>query len=134
MVFYYILAALLGLIGLWYLMIAVLGLIPKIRATTVGVLTKANTYKKVKARYGTIPFLTEYEYSYKVNGKEYKYSTFGYHRKNILMRKVSIVYVKWCPKHAYPNKFTGLKEWILGIGWLIIGAMFIYAITKTYFG
>lgn len=60
------------IIGLWNLLIAILGLFPQCLSTTIGTLSNTKTHKNVKGRWGTsIPTLTNYAYSYEVNGNKY---------------------------------------------------------------
>ncbi len=120
--FYIVIVAAAVLIGLWNLMIAVFGCFPKFRAVAVGTLTKAKTYRNVPARYGRrIPILTRYTYTYTVNGKQYRYSGEGIYTKRRLFSKASMVYVKWFPRHAYPHKFKGTTQWVLGLTMLFLG-------------
>ena len=113
-------------IGLWNLVIAILGLFPQCRSTAVGTLINTKTRKNVKGRWGTsIPSLTSYVYRYCVNGKAYRYSGQEMHTKRHLRPKTSMVYVKWFPRHAYPNKFKGEKEWVIAFVMLLIGILAI---------
>ena len=115
-------------IGLWNLLIAVLGLFPGFHCTAVGSLEKTHTYKNVRTKSGIrIPNVTKYTYIYTVNGREYKYTSEGQHTKRRLPRKVTIVYVKWFPRHGYPDKFKGTKEWIMSICMLFYGIMLLLA-------
>ena len=127
---YLIFVAIVILIGLWNLMIAILGLFPRFLDTAVGTLTKANTKKNVRSRHGyLIPILTRYAYTYNVKGKEYHYSGEGLHSKRRLLPKTSMVFVKWFPRRAYPNEFKGTTEWVLGLFMLFMGLLFIWVIT-----
>ena len=121
------LAAVIIFIGAWNLMIAVLGFIPKLRSTAVGTLSKANTKKNVLTRHGyRIPIVTRYGYTYTVKGKTYRYSSQGHHSKRHLLPKVTMVFVKWFPWRAYPNKFTGTNEWAIGLCMLFMGVVLIW--------
>lgn len=112
------------LIGLWNLIIAILGCFPQFRSTAVGTLAKANSKKNVRTRHGGIlPIQTRYTYTYTVGGKEYRYASEYHHGKRRLLPKVPMVYVKWFPRHAYPYKFKGTTEWVLGIMYLFGGIM-----------
>ena len=122
-----VIAALFGLIGLWNLMIAVLGLFPKCRATAVGTLASSNTRRNVPGfRRSKIPIQTHYIYVYTVHAKQYRYASTGSHTKSRLFPKVTMVYVKWFPCCAYPEKFTGIRQWVmavvmfLGMGYFIL--------------
>lgn len=127
--YYIIIIAVAIAIGLWNLMIAILGLFPQFLCTAVGTLTKANTKKNIRTRHGhRIPNLTRYRYTYKVNGKEYQYSSEEIYSKHRLLPKISIVFVKWFPRRAYPNEFKGTNEWIIGLCMLFMG-MIVWAIT-----
>ncbi len=121
------------LVGLYYLTIAILGLFPKFRATAVGTLSKAKTYKHVPKRHGgTIPHLTKYVYLYTVNGKVYRHKGEGRYSKRRLHPKGQIVYVKGFPRHAYLNKFRGEKEWIWGVTLLICGLMLLVVLFRNF--
>lgn len=125
---YMVLVAAFILIGLWNLMIAVLGCFPKFQSTAVGTLAKANSKKNVRTRHGwIIPIQTRYTYTYTVGGKEYRYASEDHHGKRRLLSKAPMVYVKWFPRHAYPYKFKGTTEWVLGIMSLFGGIMCLIA-------
>ncbi|MBE6629352.1 MAG: hypothetical protein E7624_00700 [Ruminococcaceae bacterium] len=114
-------------IGAWNITIAVLGLFPKFRANAVGVLTKAHNYRNVEGRSGhRIPLLSRYTYSYTVNGKNYRYTNERFYSKRRLFSKVNLVYVKWFPRHAYPNRFKGTNEWLWGISLSFLGLTFLF--------
>ncbi len=127
---YFILIALSAfaiLIGLWNMIIAVLGCFPKCRADALGTLAKTITMKNISRRHGGyIPMVTKYTYIYTVNGKQYKYSGEKKIHKRRLLSNITVVYVKGFPRHAYPNKFTGLKEWGSGICLILVGSMFLW--------
>lgn len=115
-------------IGLWNLMIAILGCFPRFRSTAVATLAKANSKKNVRTRYGWImPIQTRYTYTYTVGGKKYRYASEYHHGKRRLLPKVPVVYVKWFPRHAYPYKFKGTTEWVLGIMSLLGGILCMIA-------
>ena len=128
MIFYTVFVAIILLIGLYNLLIAILGLFSNCRATALGVLKYARTQRNVPVKGGKIPIVTDYMYQYTVNGKKYSYSSSGRFTKGNLRRNVTMVYVKWFPRHAYPQKFTAIKQWALGISMLLIGLMFIAVI------
>ena len=130
--FIYSLAVITLFVGLWNLLIAILGLFPRFHGTTVGTLTKANTQKNVRSRHGhLIPRCTQYAYTYTVKGRQYRYSRQMQYSKRRLLPKASLVYVKWFPRHAYVNKFTGEVEWVMGISMLCIACLFLYALTSS---
>ena len=115
-------------VGLWNLMIAIMGLFPQCLSTAVGTLSYTKTHKNVKGRWGTpIPILTNYAYSYRVKGKLYRYSGQQMRTKQHLLPKTPMVYVKWFPRHAYPNKFKGENEWATAFVMLLIGTLAIFA-------
>lgn len=119
-------------IGLWNLTIAILGLFPQFLSTAVGSLTYANTKKNVQTRHGQrIPILTRYGYTYYVKGKQYRYTGEEHHSKRRLLPKTSMVFVKWFPRRAYPNKFIGTTEWAVGLCFLFIGLLALWALTST---
>lgn len=126
-----IIFAVILLIGLYNLTIAVLGLFPKCRACAVGTLTKSSTLKNVRCRYGgRIRYLTKYSYVYTVNGKNYRHSGEVRCSKRRLFPKTSVVYVKGFPRHAYLNKFQGVKEWTIGITFLFFDLMLVIAASR----
>lgn len=116
----------------WNLLIAILGLFPKCCSSTVGTLIDTNSKKNVRTPRGRkIPILTRYVYTYAVKGKEYRYSARGEHSKRRLHLKTTMVYVKWLPWHAYPDKFKGTKEWAFGLVMLFASIQIIYAIATV---
>ena len=118
--------------GLWNLMIAILGLFPQFLSTAVGTLTDAKTTKNRRERSGNlIPISTRYHYKYTVNGKEYRYTDQVLHSKSHLFPKATVVFVKWFPRHAYPNKFKGTTEWAMGLCFLFMGLSAIWALYFT---
>ena len=128
---YIAIAAVFIAICFWNLLIAILGLFPQCCSSAVGTLVDANTKKNVRTPRGRIiPILTRYVYLYTVNGKEYRYFARGEHSKRRLPFKTTMVYVKWFPWHAYPDKFKGTKEWALGLVMLYAGIRIIYAIVS----
>jgi hypothetical protein len=122
----YVICGLAFALGLWNLTIAILGCIPRCRKTAVGTLTKAQTWKNIKARGGgLIPFLTKYRYVYTVGSKTYTFNWEARHNKRKLFPKTTMVYVVGFPRHAYPNRFTGIREWIWSYLGLLIGVLFL---------
>ena len=78
-------------IGLWNLMIAILGCFPGFRSTAMATLIKANSKKNVRTRHGgIIPIQTRYTYIYTVGGKEYRYASEYHHGKRRLLSKVPL--------------------------------------------
>ncbi|MBQ9132763.1 MAG: hypothetical protein IJX62_09905 [Clostridia bacterium] len=63
--FYFIIGVGANIIGLWNLMIAILGLFPQCRATVAGTLSNTKTQRNVRTGKGhtRIPILTDYTYS-----------------------------------------------------------------------
>ena len=120
--------AIILLISFYNLLIAILGLFSKFRATTSGILLKTNTQRNVRVRGGKLPVVTYYTYKYTVNGKKYSYSSSICSTKRRLYQTVSMVYVKWFPRHAYPEKFTAITQWAWGISMLFIGVLFIITV------
>jgi hypothetical protein len=126
--FYLILGICTIAIGLWNLMIAILGLFPHCQASTIGTLRNAKTKRNVRGFRGSIiPIQTDYVYTYCVKGKEYRYSGQDSHTKSHLLPKTSIVYVKGFPRHAYPNKFKGTNEWCIAFVMLLIGILAVFS-------
>ena len=118
-------------ISFYHLLIAILGLFPNFKATAKGTLQKKHTQRNIRVKNGTIPVLTHYTYSYIVNGKEYRYHSSGRFTKGHLYKNVTMVYVKWFPRHAYPEKFTATMQWIWGLGLLLIGLLLMIAIASV---
>ena len=117
-------------IAVWNLLIAILGLFPQCCSSSVGTLVDRNTKKNVRTPRGRkIPILTRYVYLYTVKGKQYKHSSCIERSKRCLPLKTSMVYVKWCPWRAYPEKFKGTTEWALGLVMLYAGIRIILAIS-----
>ena len=128
---YIAIATVIIVISFWNLLIAILGLFPQCCSSAVGTLIDTNTKKNVRTPRGRkIPILTRYIYLYTVKGKQYRHSARGEHSKHCLPLKSTMVYVKWFPWHAYPDKFKGTKEWALGLVMLYAGIRIIYAIVS----
>ena len=119
-----VLTVLFFLLGIWNLMIAIIGLFPKFHATAVGTLERSYTERNVQMRYGTIPVRTHYTYIYTVNGRKYKHRGSVESSRKYVPQKTHLVYVKWFPWRAYRNKFSGGWEWCLGIFGVAMALMF----------
>ena len=127
MTFYITVMAILLAIGLWNVMIGILGLFPQFCAETIGTLAKANVSRNIRNKYGRLTRVyTRYAYTYTVRGRTYRYSNEGPHSKRRLLPKARMIYIKWFPWHAYPYKFKGTKEWVLGILFLFVGLTFVF--------
>lgn len=114
--------------GLWNLMIAVLGLFPRFLSAAVGTLTDTKTKKNHRTRHGLIiPIYTRYVYTYTVKGKQYRYAAESLQSKRRLLPKATMVYVKWFPRHAYPDKFKGTTQWVMGGCFLFLGLLTMLA-------
>ncbi len=112
-------------------MIAILGLFPKFQRKSVAILRKANSVKNVHlGRTGSlfVPNLTSYTYVYTVNGKEYRYSGQIFRSKSNLLPRAILVYVKGFPRHVYPDRFKGTKEWVLGVFYIFMGIIYLVAV------
>lgn len=129
---YIAIAAVFIAMALWNLLIAILGLFPQCCSSAVGTLVDTNTKKNVRTPHGRIiPILTRYIYLYTINGKEYRYSARGEHSKRRLPRKTSMIYVKWFPRHAYPDKFKGTREWAWGLVMLYASIRIVHAMVSV---
>ena len=108
-------------------MIAILGMFPKFLSTSVATLKSTSTVRNVNGgRNRFIPVATKYVYVYTVGGREYKYRSEKKHRRNRpLYQRVPMVYVKWFPRRAYPHKFSATGEWLVGIGFVFYGILFL---------
>ena len=114
------------LCAFWNLTIAILGLFPQLRETAVGTLGKICMQRNVQVKHRVIPILTNYGYVYTVKGKNYYFKGFQEKHKRNLRPKIVLEYVKWFPRHAYQNRFTGSYEWIVGICMLIFSMLFLW--------
>ena len=119
-----ILTVLLGIMGIWNLTVAIIGLFPKFHATAVGTLESSHTERNVRMRGWTIPVRTHYTYVYTVKGRKYKHRGSVESSRKYVPQKAHLVYVKWFPWSAYRNKFSGGREWCLGIFGIFTAVMF----------
>ena len=117
-----------GAVSVWNFTVAILGLFPKLHGTAVGKLVKTDTARNVRVKYGTIPILTNFTYVYTVNGHTYRYRGEKAKHKRYVPQKVHLVFVKWFPRHAYPNRFKGTGEWVLGIFGLFMALTFTFVL------
>lgn len=128
MIFCVVIVVIILLISVYNLLIAILGLFPRCRAMVMGRLKHARTQRNVPAKGGKIPVVTNYTYQYTVNGRKYSHRGSLYAAGKRVSKNVTLVYVKWFPRHAYPERFTAINQWVCGIGMLLIGLMFIAVI------
>lgn len=120
-------AALVMLIpGLWFLFLAVWSRNPDHLDTAVGTLTKCHTSKNVTTRYGVVKNLTDYVYTYQVDGKTYKITGMRRQPRRKVLRKVTVVYLKIFPRRAYLDQFTGTLEWLYAFVLLAGGLVYLY--------
>ena len=116
-------------IGIWKLVHGILSLFPCFLSSAAGKLVYTNTKKNVKGFRGlTIPLLTTYRYDYYVNRKKYTYSSKILDYKSCLSSRVTMVYVKWFPRRAYPNKFHRTDTFCIAAFFLLLGALSLLAI------
>lgn len=120
---YWAIAAVFLAVSVWHLLIAVLGLFPQCRSTAVGTLADTSVRRNYIVRGRRIPIRAKYTYVYTVRGKQYRYTSLAFHSERRLLRKVTMVYVKGFPRHAYPNRFSGILEWSLGLMTLFTGLL-----------
>ena len=120
-------AALVMLIpGLWFLFLAVWSRNPDHLGTAVGTLTKCHTSKNVTTRYGVVRNLTDYVYTYQVDGKTYKITGMRRQPRRKVLRKVTVVYLKISPRRSYIDQFTGTVEWLYAFVLLAGGFVYLY--------
>ena len=110
--------------GLWFLFLAVWSRNPDHLGTAVGTLTKCHTSKNVTTRYGVVKNLTDYVYTYQVNGKTYKITGMRRQPRRMVLRKVTVVYLKISPRRAYIDQFTCTVEWLLAF--VLLAGAFVY--------
>ena len=131
---YIVMTVVLFAIGFWNLLIAILGCFPRFRATSVGTLANAVHYKNYRTDSGRIiKHLTRVQYVYTVRNKQYRARVHTtYEGKRKLFNKVSIIHVKWFPRHGYINHYTGFCEWFFGVLFLYFGCAMIYLILRDF--
>ena len=118
-------AALVALIpGLWFLFLAVWSRNPDHLGTAVGTLTKCHTSKNVTTRYGVVKNLTDYVYTYQVDGKTYKITGMRRQPRRMVLRKVTVIYLKIAPRRAYIDQFTGTVEWVIAFALLTLSCIY----------
>ena len=110
--------------GLWFLFLAVWSRNPDHLGTAVGTLTKCHTSKNVATRHGVVKNLTDYVYTYQVNGKTYKITGMRRQPRRMVLRKVTVVYLKISPRRAYIDQFTCTVEWLLAF--VLLAGAFVY--------
>lgn len=125
MIFFLVSAAVLTVLALYNLTIAILGLFPAMRTRAVGSLSKTTAHRNVRGRYHVIPLILRYTYTYSHKGKTYHYTAESFHSKKRLHQRVSMIFVKGFPRHAYPNKFKPTKEWLYSFLLLILAALLV---------
>lgn len=121
-------AALVMLIpGMWFLFLALWSLNPDHLGTAVGTLSKCHNSKNIPSKYNrVIKNLTDYTYTYQVNGKTYKLSGSKAQHRRTVFRKVTVVYLKIIPRRAYIDRFTGVTEWLFGLILFAGGCVYLF--------
>ena len=127
-IFCIVIAAIFLLIGIYNLLIAILGLFPQCRATAMASLKYSCTQRNVHVKGGRIPVITDYTYQYTVNGRKYSHRGSARVAGKRVSQNAIMVYVKWFPRHAYPGRFTAINQWACGVSMFLIGLMFIAVI------
>jgi len=112
-------------IGLFYLIPVIRSRNPKNLCATVGTLSKTSSFKNFQTRYGLFKNLTDFTYTYSVNGKSYRISGSAPKHRRFIPNKVDIVYLKGFPRSAYIEEYTGVIEWLLSISFSIMGAILL---------
>lgn len=111
------------LLGLFFLWLALRGRNPKNQAVTVGELTYVHGMKNVKVKTHTVKNMTDYCYTYTVNGKQYRMAGTRWTHPRKLLNRITIVYQKGFPKVAYVDHYTGDNERMLAIFLLALGVI-----------
>ena len=112
--------------GLWFLFLSVWSRNPDHLGTAVGTLTKCHTSKNLVTRYGVVKNLTDYVYVYQVDGKNYKISGMRRQPRRMVLRKVTVVYLKISPRRAYLDQFTGTVEWLIAFVLLAGACVYLF--------
>ena len=123
--------AVLILIGLFFLWLALRGRKPENLVETVGDLTRRQHFKNMQIKSHKVKNLTDYAYSYTVDGRTYRLSGIQWTHPRKLFRKATIVYLKGFPRVAYIGEFTGIQEWTLAIAFLAMGLLCLWISTQV---
>ena len=114
------------ILGLWFLFLALWSRNPNHLGTAVGTLTKCHTSKNVATRYGVVKNLTDYAYTYQVDGKTYKITGMRRQPRRVVLRKVTVVYLKISPRRAYIESYTGTAEWLIAFVLLAGACVYLF--------
>lgn len=113
--------------GFWLLFLWQHSRNPDNHISTVGTLTRHNSHRNVQTRFGFDPILTSYTYSYTVGGKTYRFKSNINQTKRHLPKKVTIIYLKACPRCAgigsYRNDMLGFGGALCLLGgafWMLL--------------
>ena len=112
--------------GLWFLFLALWSRNPNHLGTAVGTLTQCHTSKNVATRYGVVKNLTDYAYTYQVDGKTYKITGMRRQPRRVVLRKVTVVYLKISPRRAYIDSYTGTTEWLIAFVLLAGACVYLF--------
>ena len=96
--------------GLFFLFLAFKGRNPQNLINVPGELTQRKGFKNIRIKTYTVKNLTDYAYSYEVNGKQYVLKGTQWTHPRKLFKKVSIIYLRGFPRVAYIEHFTGACE------------------------
>lgn len=98
---------------------------------TVGELTKRQHFRNMQIKSRRVKDLTDYIYSYTADGRTYRLSGIQWTHPRKLMRKCTVVYLKGFPRLAYIEQFTGIREQLIGVSFLIVGLLFLWISTQV---
>lgn len=111
--------------GLFFIVLAIRSRNPQNLVSVPGELTKLKGYKNYKMKSYAVPNMTEYTYTYTVNGKQYELrGAQRTHPRNV-RKRVSIIYLRGFPRCAYEEHFSGITEWLIAISLIVLGALCI---------
>ena len=107
--------------GLWFLFLWYHSRNPENHMTTVGALTQRNTRRNVSTKFGIEPIITSFTYTYMVGGRAYRLKSANTQTKGHLAKKVTIVYLKACPRCAWIDRYPGSMHGVTALICLLAG-------------
>lgn len=111
--------------GAFFAVLSIQSKNPNNLISTTGKLTQRKSYKNYRIKNRTVPNVTEYTYTYIVNGKRYHLRGNHYAHPRNVRKRVTIVYLRGFPRCAYEEHYSGTLEWLLAISLIALGAFCI---------
>lgn len=112
-------------VGLFFLLVAVRSRNSDYLITVSGELTRIKGFKNVRTKYYFAKNMSDYIYTYTVGNKRYKYRGSQLTHPRKVLKRITIVYLKGFPRIAYAEHFSGHRERMFALCFIVSGILWI---------